>query len=85
MESSKHNWANISDTICPTMLVFGKKASWMFFVQNILTNLIISQIQFFMTSHFSTLLPTGINIVVCTFFSDNLSRISMRFTQYPRV
>ena len=24
MESSKHNWANISETICPTMLVFGK-------------------------------------------------------------
>ena len=24
MESSEHNWANISETICPTMLVFGK-------------------------------------------------------------
>ena len=56
MESSEHNWANISETICPTMLVFGKKASWMFFFQTILTNPIISQIQFFMTSHFSTLL-----------------------------
>ena len=22
MESSEHNWANISQTICPTMLVF---------------------------------------------------------------
>ena len=55
MESSEHNWANISKTICPTMLVFGKKASWMLFFQNILTNPIISQIQFFMTSHFSTL------------------------------
>ena len=53
MESSEHNWANISETICPTMLVFGKKASWMFFFQNILTNPIISQIQFSMTSHFS--------------------------------
>ena len=56
MESSEHNWANISETIYPTMLVFGKKASWMCFFQNILTNPIISQIQFFMTSHFSTLL-----------------------------
>ena len=56
MESSEHNWANISETIYPTMLVFGKKASWMFFFQTILTNPIISQIQFFMTSHFSTLL-----------------------------
>ena len=24
MESSEHNWANISQTICPEMLVFGK-------------------------------------------------------------
>ena len=24
MESSEHNWANISGTICPEMLVFGK-------------------------------------------------------------
>ena len=24
MESSEHNWANISETICPEMLVFGK-------------------------------------------------------------
>ena len=28
MESSEHNWANISQTIWPEMLVFGKKASW---------------------------------------------------------
>ena len=56
MESSKHNWASISETICLTMLVFGKKASWLCFFRNILTNPIISQIQFFMTSHFSTLL-----------------------------
>ena len=27
MESSERNWANISETICPTMLVFGKQAS----------------------------------------------------------
>ena len=25
MESSEHNWANISETICPTMLIFGKQ------------------------------------------------------------
>ena len=24
MESSEHNWANISETICPAMLIFGK-------------------------------------------------------------
>ena len=24
MESSEHNWANIVETICPEMLVFGK-------------------------------------------------------------
>ena len=31
MESSEHikNWANIAETICPEMLVFGKWASWM--------------------------------------------------------
>ena len=29
MESSEHNWANIAETICPEMLVFGKLASWM--------------------------------------------------------
>ena len=29
MESSEHTWANISETICPEMLVFGKYASWM--------------------------------------------------------
>ena len=30
MESSEYNWANISETICPEMLVFGKQAFWMF-------------------------------------------------------
>ena len=24
MESSEHNWASMSETICPTVLVFGK-------------------------------------------------------------
>ena len=55
MESSEHNWANISETICPKLLTFGKQASWMLFFQNSLTNPIISQISFFMTSHFGTL------------------------------
>ena len=46
MEFSKHNWATISETICPEMLIFGKEASWTFFFQNILTNPIISEISF---------------------------------------
>ena len=29
MESSESNWANISETFRPEMLVFGKYASWM--------------------------------------------------------
>ena len=29
MESSEHNWAHISETICPEMLAFGEQASWM--------------------------------------------------------
>ena len=24
MESSEHNWANISETICPKLLIFGE-------------------------------------------------------------
>ena len=47
MESSEHNWANISETICPTMLVFGKQASQMLFFQAILTNPIISNFNFY--------------------------------------
>ena len=46
MEFSKHNWATIAGKICPEMLIFGKKASWTFFFQNILTNPIISEISF---------------------------------------
>ena len=46
MESLEHNWANISEKICLEVLVIGKKASWMLFFQNILTNPIISQIYF---------------------------------------
>ena len=44
MEFSKYNWATISETICPEMLIFDKKASWTLFFQNILTNPIISEI-----------------------------------------
>ena len=46
MEFSKHNWATISETICPEMLIFGKQASWTLFFQNILTNPMISEISF---------------------------------------
>ena len=45
MESSEHNWANISETICPEMLVFGKQAC-------ILTNPIISQINILLLPYF---------------------------------
>ena len=55
MEFSKHNWATISETSCPEMLIFGKWASWTLFFQNILTNLIISEILFLWRHHFSTL------------------------------
>ena len=76
MESSEHNWANISETICPKLLTFGEQASWTLFFQDSLTNPIISQISFFMTSHFGTLL-------------DNSSRsefiISSRAVREPRV
>ena len=34
MESSEHNWANISKTICPGMLIFDKWAFWMLFFHN---------------------------------------------------
>ena len=46
MEFSKHNWAAISDTICPKMLIFGKYASWTLFFQNMQTNPMISEISF---------------------------------------
>ena len=58
MESSEHHWANISETICPEMLVFGKQASQMLFFQNILTNPIISQ-----TSSNQILSNSNLNII----------------------
>ena len=46
MEFSKHNWATISETIGPEMLIVGKSASWTLFFQNIRTNPTISEISF---------------------------------------
>ena len=46
MKFSKHNWAMISETICPEILIFGKQASWTLLFQIILTNPIISEISF---------------------------------------
>ena len=65
MESSEHNWANISETICPKVLIFGEQASWTLFFQNILTNPIISQISFSMMSHFGTLCETRVVFKIC--------------------
>ena len=47
MESPDHNCAKNSKTIFPEMLIFGMQASWALFFQNILTNPIISQINFY--------------------------------------
>ena len=69
MESPEHNWANISETICPKLLIFGEQAPWTLFFQNILTNPIISQISFSMTSHFGTLFRPGENVRI-----DQVSR-----------
>ena len=55
MECSKYNWATISETICPEMLIFGKLDSWALFFQKILTNPINSEISFLWRHHFSTL------------------------------
>ena len=46
MEFYKNNWATILETFCPEMLIFGKKASWTLFFQNMLTKPIISEISF---------------------------------------
>ena len=55
MESSEQNRSSISETVCPTMLVFGKYAFQMLFFQNIPTNPIISKISFLWRHHFRTL------------------------------
>ena len=52
MESSEHNWASISETICPEMLVFGSRSLGCCFFQNILTNPIISQINALLLPYF---------------------------------
>ena len=58
MEFSKHNWAMISETICPKMLIFGKQASWTLFFQNILTNPIISEISFLWRHTLAPIVPS---------------------------
>ena len=63
MEFSKHNWATISETICPEMLIFSKQAPWTLFFQNILTNPIISEISF-LWRHTLVLCSTGIYVLV---------------------
>ena len=45
MESSEHNWANISETICPEMQVLASRPLGCCSFQNILTNPIFSQIK----------------------------------------
>ena len=62
MEFSENNWATISATICPQMLIFGKQASWTLFFQNILTNPIISEISFLWRHHFSTHFVKVLNV-----------------------
>ena len=44
MESSEHNWANISETICPEILVLASRPLGCCSFQNILTNPIISHL-----------------------------------------
>ena len=56
MESSEHNWANISETICPEMLVFG----------NILTNPIISLINTLLLPYLISYSSSSFTIVCYT-------------------
>ena len=57
MESLEHKSVSISLPNCNTMLIFGKWAFSVMVFPNILSNLIISQISVFETSHFSSLFP----------------------------
>ena len=52
MESSEHNWANISKTICHEMLVLARRSLGYGSFQNILTNPIISQINTLLLPYF---------------------------------
>ena len=53
MESSEHNWANISKTICPEMVVFfASRPLGCCSFQNILTNALISQINTLLLPYF---------------------------------
>ena len=81
MEFSEYNWAMISETICPQMLIFGKQASWTLFFQNILTNPIISEISFFMTSS----LQYSINIVSSVFSLTDCTLEKRLSTQENRI
>ena len=75
MQFSKYNCPTISETICPQMLIFGKKASWtLFFLNIILTNPIISEISFLWHHHFSTLWPgiTGYSVGIQVVYMNNL-------------
>ena len=51
MESSEHNYANISETIFPEMLVLEGRPLGCCSFQNILTNPIISQIETLLSSY----------------------------------
>ena len=52
MESSEHNWANISETICPEMPFLASRPLGCCSFQNILTNPIISQINTLLLPYF---------------------------------
>ena len=63
MESSEHNWANISETICPEMLVFGKQAYWMLLFSKYPDKYhIISQINTLLLPYFSCYYSTAFTI-----------------------
>ena len=77
MESSEYNWANILETICPEMLVFGKKAFWMLFVQNIptnFTNLIFHDVTLYVSIGI-LLLPAGHFIHPCSPLEEELKNV----------
>ena len=52
MESSEHNWANISETICSKCQFFASRPLGCYSFQNILTNAIISQINTLLLPYF---------------------------------
>ena len=58
MYGSEHNGAYISQPICTNKLIFSKRVFFFLLFLNMRTNLIISQILIFVTSHFSIVLAT---------------------------